>query len=497
MKNASRASGLLLHPTSLPGPFGIGELGQEVYRFIDWLVEAKQSLWQILPLGATGYGDSPYASFSAFAGNPLLISLQQLQEEGLLTARELEPLRALPAHHVDFGALIPLRTAALRKAFKRWQSQDPNDEEECLRRFRQANGWWLEPFALFMALKEKHKGAPWWQWKPIFKHYQPDLASELSEAHTQTVQFEIFLQFVFHKQWSRVKRYAHERGIQIIGDLPIFVAHDSADVWSHPHLFQMDDHKNLTAVAGVPPDAFSQTGQRWGNPLYDWEAMQADGFQWWIARFQQALRWIDVVRVDHFRGFSAYWSVPANQPTAMIGEWVPAPGHALFEAVTGALGELPLLAEDLGFITEEVEHLRDRFGFWGMKVLQFAFEGGPENPYLPHHHQPNMIVYTGTHDNDTSLGWFQSANADTQEAFYRYIGCKEEPVHRAMIRLAMASVCRWSVVPVQDVLGLGSEARMNLPGAETGWWTWRLLPGALNQVNARWLGELTEVYGRI
>lgn len=491
-----RSSGILLHPTSLPGCGGIGEPGTAACRFIDWLAAAGQSLWQVLPLGATGYGDSPYASFSAFAGNPLLISLDHLHAEGLLTQEELDSLPEFPQNRVDYGAVIPAKSALLRRAFERWRSGHGENERSEYEQFQIEQAFWLRSFALFMTLKEAHGGIAWHEWEPEFRHREPDALRHFEEEHRRDIEFYTYFQYLFDRQWRELRRYANDRNIRIIGDLPIFVADDSADVWANPHLFQLDEQGMPIVIAGVPPDIFSKTGQRWGNPIYDWERMKAEGFRWWIDRFRHTMRLVDVARVDHFRGFAAYWAIPAEQPTAEVGEWVPAPGDELFEAVHRELGTLPLIAEDLGLITEEVIALRDRFGFWGMKGLQFAFEGGASNPYLPHHHTPNQVVYTGTHDNDTTLGWFENSSPDVQAAVRRYIGCQEEPVNWALVRLAMASVCGWAIFPLQDVLGLGSEARMNRPGSETGWWTWRFEEDRLTPALADQLRELTAVYGR-
>ncbi len=493
MNFIKRGAGILLHPTSLPGPFGIGELGAEAYRFIDWLACAHQSVWQVLPLTPTGYADSPYASFSAFAGNPLLISLARLHEEGLLSEHDFADYPFLPDDRVDYGPVIPARMAMLRRACERWKTLCRQDEMQA---FRQAHAYWLEDFALFMALKSAYGGRAWTEWDADIRARHPEAIRRVQTELADDVQFHIFLQYLFDRQWQELRHYANGRGIRIMGDMPIFVAHDSADVWAHPEMFHLDEQSNPTFVAGVPPDYFSPTGQRWGNPVYRWDVMQADGYRWWIERFRSALRLVDMVRVDHFRGFSAYWQVPASEPTAVKGRWVRVPGRELFQTLRQALGDLPIVAEDLGTITPDVERLRQTLGFPGMRVLQFAFDGNPDNPYLPYNYERDTVVYTGTHDNDTLVGWFASLSDEERQRVLDYIGRQDISIHWEMIRLAYASVARLAIIPLQDWLGLGSEARMNQPGRESGNWQWRCRWEHLSDGLADAIAHLCTVYGR-
>ena len=491
-----RSSGILLHPTSFPGRFGIGDLGQEAYRFLDFLADHGQTLWQVMPLGPTGYGDSPYATFSAFAGNPLLIALEPLIEAGYLTPEEAASAPPFPDGQVDYGAVIPFKLSLLKRAFHRFRDQAPPEERAAFHRFCQEEADWLDDFALFMALKEHHGGAIWSRWEPAVAARRPDALAHWSRRLEQEVLAHRYFQFLFFRQWGALKQYANTQGIRVIGDIPIFVAYDSADVWVHRALFHLDEAGNPTVVAGVPPDYFSPTGQLWGNPLYRWEVMAETGYAWWIARLRMLLRLVDIVRLDHFRGFEAYWEVPAGEETAVHGRWVPGPGAAFFEAVREALGDLPIIAEDLGFITPQVEALRERFGFPGMKVLQFAFDGDPTNPFLPHNYPRNCVVYTGTHDNDTTVGWFQKAPAEERAFALKYLGTDGREIHWDLIRLALASVADLAVIPLQDLLGLGSEARMNYPSRAGGNWRWRYRAGDLTAALGQRLAEMTEVYGR-
>ena len=491
-----RSSGILLHPTSLPGRCGIGDLGEWAFRFVDFLAESGQRLWQVLPLGPTGYGDSPYQSFSAFAGNPLLISLEKLVEEGALAAQVLEAAPRFPSHRVDYGAVIPYKLRVLRESFAHFRRRASSEQQEAFAAFCAAEESWLEDFALFMALKAHHGGVPWDAWERDIAVRQPEAVARWRRALADEIAFQKYLQFQFFRQWAAVKRYANERGIRVIGDVPIFVAYDSADVWAHPELFHLDEAGQPTVVAGVPPDYFSPTGQLWGNPLYRWDVMAEDGYAWWIARLRATLRLVDIVRLDHFRGFVAYWEVPAGAKTAERGRWVKGPGAAFFHAVREALGDVSIIAEDLGVITPEVEALREAFGFPGMKVLQFAFSTGAQNPYLPHNYERNCVVYTGTHDNDTTVGWFRSLPEDERAFCLKYLGTEGREIHWDLIRLAMMSVADTVVIPLQDVLGLGSEARMNYPGRLGGNWTWRYTEGALTEAACERLVELVETYGR-
>jgi 4-alpha-glucanotransferase len=491
-----RGSGILMHLTSLPGRFGIGDLGDAAYRFVDFLAAAKQQYWQIMPLGPTSYGDSPYQALSAFAGNPLLISLERLVEERFLAPWDLDTVPPLPNDRVDFGPVIKFKQTLLRLSYENFRANSSDALKSGLSDFIAANDWWLEDYALFAALKEHHGGANWTSWEKDVATHQPAALERWREALSEQVGFQRYVQFLFHRQWSELKAYANERGISIIGDAPIFVSYDSADAWAHPSLFHFDAEGQPTLVAGVPPDYFSPTGQLWGNPLYDWEAMRRDGYAWWIDRFKRAFEQVDVVRLDHFRGFEACWAVPAGEETAINGEWLKSPGSELFQAVGAALGPLRLVAEDLGLITPEVEALREECGFPGMKVLQFAFSGEPDNPHLPYNYERASVVYTGTHDNDTTRGWLNTASEGELDALRRYLGGSSEELDWAMIRLALMSVAHTAVIPLQDILGVGSEGRMNTPGRASGNWGWRFTPGNLTPELARRLAELTEISGR-
>lgn len=494
---STRKSGILLHPTSLPGRLGVGDLGESAYRFIDFLYQTGQQLWQVMPLGPTGYGDSPYQSFSAFAGNPLLINLEQLHAAGLLTDEEIANAPQFPHDHVDFGAVIPFKLDMLRRSFERATSHATPEQRQDFERFRAANAPWLEDYALFAALKAAHGGASWNTWEGDIARHDPEAVSRSAEQLSGDVQFHAYMQYLFFLQWGQLKAYANERGINIIGDIPIFVAYDSADVWANRDIFELDAEGNPTVVAGVPPDYFSATGQRWGNPLYRWHALEERGFDWWINRFRATLQQVDIIRLDHFRGFAAYWEVPAEEETAINGRWVTAPGAKLFETVKREFGELPIIAEDLGVITPDVEELRDRFELPGMKVLQFAFgSGDPEDVYLPHNYIPRCVVYTGTHDNDTTLGWWNSLSDHERGLVQNYLARDGHDICWDMTRLAFSSVAETAIVPIQDVLVLGSEARMNTPGRPAGNWSWRYVPEQINDHVIGRLRNMTETYGR-
>lgn len=503
-----RTGGILLHPTSLPGPFGIGDLGDEAYRFADFLAASGQSLWQILPLGPTGYGDSPYACYSAFAGNTLLISPERLFEDGLLAKSDLDEIPLLPTERVDFEQVHKTREIVLGKAFAQYQRATDTELRSAFGTFAQQNASWLDDYALFRALKSAHGGRAWPEWeRPLVERETAALASKREELHDQ-VESHKFFQFLFFKQWFALKAYCNERGVSLIGDIPIFVAHDSADVWTNPDQFKLDERGHPTVVAGVPPDYFSATGQYWGNPLYDWNRMLDDGFKWWIERVRATLQTVDIARVDHFRGFAACWEIPGDDKTAERGRWVEAPGRELFTAIRDSLGELPIIAEDLGVITPDVEKLRDDFGFPGMRVLQFAFSSDSKNVDLPHNYHRNVTVYTGTHDNDTTAGWFQSvagagstrtgAEINSERSFcLKYLNTDGREIHWDFIRAALASVADTAIVPLQDLLGLGSEARMNLPNSTQGNWSWRFKQDALTADHSERLREMTDTYGRI
>jgi 4-alpha-glucanotransferase len=492
----ARASGVLLHPTSLPGRFGIGELGDEAYRFVDFLASAGQTLWQIMPLGPTGYGDSPYASFSAFAGNPLLISLEHLLGEGLLQEADLEGMPAFPADRVDFGAAIPFKQQLLWRSFERWRDLARAGQRAEFEAFHAENSVWLDDFALFMALKGANGGAAWNSWPRELVTRQRKALAQARKELADEILYHSYIQFQFFRQWAALRRYASEQGIRLIGDLPIFVAYDSADVWANPNLFFIDEQGTMSVVAGVPPDYFSETGQRWGNPLYRWDVLARNGYRWWVERFRQTFKTVDIVRLDHFRGFEAYWEVPAEEETAMNGRWVQGPGAPLFKTLERKLGSLPIIAEDLGLITPEVDALRLEAGFPGMRVLQFAFDGRADNPYLPYNYVPETVVYTGTHDNDTTNGWYGGLDFEMRERVLSYIGRRDSSAHWELLRLALASTACWAIIPLQDLLGLGSEARMNTPGVDAGNWGWRYQAWMLNFDLAREVAKLVGCYGR-
>jgi len=502
-----RASGILLHPTSLPGRFGVGDLGPEALRFVEFLAASSQRLWQVLPLGPTGYGDSPYQCFSAFAGNPLLISLETLAAEGLLTGGDLAAPPASSDTEIDYGAAIAFKKPLLEKAYRTFERGASAAQRDAFEAFREEQAAWLPEYALFTVIKEAHGGGSWTDWPQDIRSRRPEALARWKKDTADAARAREFAQYVFFMQWREVKHACRARGIRVMGDIPIFVAHDSADVWARPELFQLHDDGRPEFVAGVPPDYFSATGQLWGNPLYRWDRMQESGFQWWIERFRATLATVDLVRVDHFRGFEAFWQVPGNAKTAEHGEWVQAPGGALFDAVRKELGDLPIVAENLGVITPEVEALRRRFGFPGMAILQFAFGGDPQgSSFIPHNFHQELVAYTGTHDNDTTLGWWEggegsstrSRNQVEKERAYalEYLKSDGSEVHWDFIRALIASVADTTVIPLQDVLGLASEARMNLPGRPGGNWRWRFERGALTPEITERLRNLTDIYGR-
>jgi len=493
---STRASGLLLHPTSLPGRFGIGDLGPEASHWLDFLAGAGQKLWQVLPLGPTGYGDSPYQSFSAFAGNPCLVSPERLVEDGLLDPADLAALPAFPAERVDFGPVIECKLGMLAKAHARFVAGAAPALHADYRDFCRRQSAWLEDFALFMALKESNGGATWTSWETGLAAREPAALAAARERLAASVDSQRFRQFLFFRQWRVVRAQAHEAGVRIVGDLPIFVAHDSADVWAHPELFQLDARGAPAVQAGVPPDYFTKTGQLWGNPLYRWEVLARDGYAWWIERLRATFEVVDVARLDHFRGFEACWEVPGGDPTAENGRWVKGPGADFLESVRAALGTLPIIAEDLGFVTPEVLALRDRFGLPGMKILQFAFGGDAQHPFLPHNFPTNCVVYTGTHDNDTTRGWYAGAPKKERHFARTYLGRDGRDFTWDLIRAGLSSVADRFVAPLQDVLDLGSEARMNLPGRPGGNWGWRCRREQLTDAVQERLRDLTETYGR-
>lgn len=508
----ARSSGVLLHPTSFPGRYGIGDLGQEAYRFIDFLVGAGQSLWQVLPLGPTGYGDSPYQCFSAFAGNPLLIDPEQLMADGLLAAEDLADVPPFPAERVDYGWVINWKIPLLKRSFNNFRSNASTELRAGFEAFCAQQAAWLDDYALFMALKDIHNGRPWGEWELDIRTRQPEALARWQAELAEPIQVHRYLQWLFYRQWLALKAYANQSGIRIIGDIPIFVAYDSADVWANPDLFYLDETGQPTVVAGVPPDYFSETGQLWGNPLYRWDEMARRGYRWWIERFRATLTLVDIVRIDHFRGFYNYWEIPFGEETAVNGRWVMGPGAELFQAVIAELGSpssafvagLPIIAEDLGDFTPEaragVDALMEEFGFPGMKVLQFGFGSDASDPFLPHNFtSSNWVVYPGTHDNDTIVGWFhESSTPREREYALKYLGKSDgSTIAWDFIRLAWASVARIAIASLQDLLGLGSWARMNVPSRASGNWQWRYRAGDLTDELRERLLELTAIYGRL
>ncbi len=495
----SRASGILLHPTSLPGQFGIGDLGQSAYDFIDFLVETRQQVWQILPLGPTGYGNSPYLSYSALAGNPLLISLEWLEGDGFLEKSDVAHSPDFPRDRVDYDWVYDTKMPLLRKAFENFKAKASKIQQSEFEKFRDRHANWVDDYALFMALKDEFVGKSWNEWDAPIAHREPEAMDKWRNHLADDIYYQKFLQYEFFRQWTSLKKYANENNVNILGDIPIYVAHDSMAVWAHPEIFCLDEETGKPSImAGVPPDYFSETGQLWGNPVYNWERLRETGFDWWIQRFDGTLDYVNIIRIDHFRGFEAYWAVDGAETVATNGEWVKAPGDEFFQILGDKLGKLPIVAEDLGVITPEVEALRDKYEFPGMKILQFAFDSGSENPFLPFNYaSDNFLVYTGTHDNDTTVGWYESRSREDQEKVLDYLGCIEpEGLHWSLIRMAMSTRAAYAIIPIQDILGLGEEARMNTPGRANGNWEWRYTPEMLNGEVREKLKKMTHLYGR-
>lgn len=489
-----RESGILMHITSLPSPYGIGTMGKEAYRFVDFLKEAGQSLWQILPVTPTGYGDSPYQSCSTYAGNHYLIDLDMLVHEGLLKKEEIENIDwGCREDRVDFGLIYNNRLNVLRKAYARFGGGEEFDA------FCRENGSWLSDFALFMALKDEKGGKPWYQWEEPLKRREPDAVWQARQSLKEQMRFYRFIQYLFHKQWTALRAYAHKAGVRIIGDVPIYVPYDSADVWSNPELFLLDGKLDPISVAGCPPDCFNEDGQLWGNPLYRWDVHAKDGYGWWVRRMAAAGQRYDMVRIDHFRGLESYWAVPYGDPTARGGKWMPGPGMDFVKALREKLPQVEMIAEDLGFLTKEVLELRDASGYPGMKVLGFAFDSREPSDYLPYTYTPNTVCYTGTHDNMTTRQWFDTASADAVAYAKEYMNLSEEEgLVWGVIRTAMASVSDVCVVPIQDYLDLGAEGRMNFPGTRTSDnWTWRAKPGFVTDTLAQRIAKMTKLYGRM
>jgi 4-alpha-glucanotransferase len=476
----------------------MGDLGIEAYRFIDFLVESDQQYWQVLPLGPTGYGNSPYSCYSAMAGNPLLINPELLRDDQLLADEDFANLPEFPLDYVDFERAIALKVPLLKKACENFKAKASPMQQKEFSGFCESKENWLEDYALFMALKDHFGGVSWNNWEPEIARREPESVEKWRQQLNAEIYYYKYVQFEFFRQWTELKRYANLRDIKIIGDIPIYVAHDSADVWSHREIFCLDEASGEPALmAGVPPDYFSSTGQLWGNPVYNWENLQANNFEWWVERFEAIFAYVDVTRIDHFRGFDAYWAVERGQETAMYGEWIKAPGTALLDLINQKFGDLPIIAEDLGVITPEVVALRDRYEFPGMKILQFAFGAGPGDPFLPFNYDRNCVVYTGTHDNDTTVGWFNQLSNYERDEVLRYLGCIDpQGIHWSLIRMGWMSIANMAIVPFQDLLGLDTDARMNFPGKPEGNWGWRYRPEALNWEVGDRLKTMTYISGR-
>jgi 4-alpha-glucanotransferase len=499
MFNSTRTSGILLHPTCFPSRFGIGDLGEEAYRFIDFLADGLQQVWQILPLGPTGYGNSPYLCYSALAGNPLLIAPDKLVEDELLSEEDFVNLPNFSPDSVDFNAVIETKFPILKRASDRFQQKASKELKSEFAEFCDRHRHWLDDYALFMALKEAFGGESWNNWDKEIAQRHPEAIARWTQQLGESIFWQKFLQFEFFRQWKSLKKYANEKGVSIFGDIPIYVAHDSVDVWANPELFCLDEKTGEAALmAGVPPDYFSETGQLWGNPVYDWKKHEKSNFAWWMRRVEGILEYVDIVRIDHFRGFESFWAVPQGEETAMNGVWVPAPGEAFFRLLQRKLGDLPIVAEDLGVITPEVEALRDNFGFPGMKILHFAFDSDRANAFLPFNFtNRNCIVYTGTHDNDTTVGWFEVRSPEEKARVVDFLGCLcDDGIHWSLIRLALGTIANTAIFPFQDLLGLGSDTRMNKPSVADGNWNWRYRAEAVNTDVSAKLKYLTSLYGR-
>jgi 4-alpha-glucanotransferase len=493
----NRASGILLHPSSLPGPDGIGDLGPEAFRWVDFLARTGTQFWQILPLGPTGYGDSPYQCFSAFAGNPYLISATVLLDQGLLTKFDLADRPTFPLERVDYGPVIEWKMKILLKSFDNFKKGSSKSIKSAFQIYKDSEREWLEPFVTFMAIKQHHGNVSWSEWPEAYRLRDPKTLENFKTKFGDIIEFQSFLQFIFNQQWQAVKDYAHQKDIRIIGDIPIFVAYDSADVWSNRELFYLDNEGLPEVVAGVPPDYFSETGQLWGNPLYRWEVHQQGGYEWWIKRIQAILHQVDIVRLDHFRGFEAYWEIPFGNKTAVEGKWVTGPGQDFFKIIKRTLGELPIIAEDLGVITDAVKKMRLAFNLPGMKIMQFAFASDPDDDFLPHNYPVNCVAYTGSHDNNTTRGWYENAPERERDFCRRYLARSGDDISWSMIRSLWKSVAAWVLAPMQDFLSLGEWARMNYPGNPSGNWNWRMHPDAISEGLTRRLYETNFLYGRL
>lgn len=492
----TRSSGILLHPTSLPGPFGSGDIGASSYQFIDWLSKAGQSLWQMLPLGPVGLANSPYMSVSAFAGNPLLIDLYELVDNGWLAQSELGYAQCKSPNRIDYSEVMSFRMNLLQMASERFFKQENFEQQNQYKTYCANEKSWLNDYALFQALNEKYDGEEWTEWEHAIAKRHPNALKKATEELRGHIEFYKFIQWCFNRQWEKLKSYASAHDIKLVGDIPIFVSQHSADVWSHREMFDLDDEGAPNVVAGVPPDYFSETGQRWGNPLYRWDVIEQDGYRWWIDRFRKSFQMFDIIRIDHFRGFESYWEIPVAEETAKNGRWANGPGEDFFGNVKQELGDLSIIAEDLGIITPEVRSLLKKLNFPGMRVLQFAFNDGMENSFLPHHYENNCVVYTGTHDNDTTCGWYEKATEYERDFVRRYCKTDGHEINWDLINLALQSSADIAVIPFQDVIGLGSEGRMNFPGTIEGNWEWRFTWEQVGTQQASRLYELTKLYGR-
>ena len=491
-----RASGILLHPTSLPGRFGSGDIGVASYKFVDWLVKAGQTYWQMLPVGEVGTSNSPYTSSSAFAGNHLLIDLEELAKQGWLEPDELIPDSPFSTDHADFDKVKPFRLKCLQLAAQRFFSKGDDASHAAYSEFCQSERHWLEDFALFKAIEHHQQNREWDQWPAEYSSRNPEALAQAKQLYADEVDFCKFCQWCFYRQWLLLKQYANDRGIRIVGDVPIFVSYQSADVWEHQELFELDERGRPLVVAGVPPDFFSETGQLWGNPLYRWEIHERTNYAWWTDRLEHAFRFFDLVRIDHFRGFAGYWAIPADAVDARSGQWMPGPGEKLFNAFREAFGDIPVIAEDLGVITPDVVELRDKFDLPGMRILQFAFGDNDSNVYLPHHYIANTVAYTGTHDNDTTVGWWNSASDHEKNFVKHYLGTEGQEIGWDMIEALSASEANTVIYPLQDVLGLNSDSRMNIPGKAWGNWEWRFTWEQLQNAYTKRLKQITSAHKR-
>lgn len=492
-----RSCGTLVHPTSFPSKYGMGDLGHEAYEFVNYLEETGQTIWQVLPLSPTGYGNSPYASYSAFAGNPYLISPDKLEEKGYISAEDLSTAFLPITVKADYESSYQKKDKLYKKAFENFRSTSTKDDKKRLAAFKKRNSYWLEDYTLFMACSISHDQVPWNMWDKDLAQRKSSALKKAKKTFAEDIEYETWLQFEFFEQWNTLKDYANSKNIRVVGDIPIFVDHNSADVWSHSEFFAVDKQGNRELVAGVPPDYFSETGQLWGNPLYKWKAIQKDGFSWWIERFKQMFDLFDAIRVDHFRGFDEYWEIKASEETAINGEWVKAPGVELFTTIKEKLGSLPIIAEDLGLMTQGVEDLRDQFNFPGMKILQFAFDADSANSFLPHNYSQNCVTYTGTHDNDTTIGWYKSAPDVEQHRAREYTRSDGQEIQWELIRLGMFSVADQAIFPLQDFMNLDSPHRMNTPGTVGDNWNWRYTPDMLENVDKQRIKKMAEMSNRL